>query len=168
MKVPGVRLIVPVLIGTMFAACSPTREVSRPLTAADFKEVNHYAIDNELYFKLGMQGDTLVCRQRTRISPSGDRTRVPLTLDDAVQGGLDRNDVIILEFRPDAVILSSGDTLYIPVESLEVSRLHETNPAFVAGAVIGTVAGVGAIVVIILAISLGLAIVGLLTRVAGR
>lgn len=167
MKIPGVRVLVPVLVGTMFAACAPTREVSRTLTAADFTGVNHYAIDNELYFKIGVRGDTLVCKRRTWVSPLGDGSRIPLTIDDAVQNGLDRSEVIILEFLPDATLLASGDTVYVPVQALDISRLHVTNPAFVAGAVIGTVLGVGSILLIIAFLSLVAALGGIFAKIAG-
>lgn len=154
MKIPGVRLIVPVLVGTMFASCSPTRTVMRSVTAADFTDVQHVVVDDQLFYTKGVVGDTLVCRLRTQPSPAGDGTRVPLTLQDALAAGLDHDDMLTLAFRPDAELVSTGDSLRIPLRAIDSAQMSGVNPGFVAGAMIGG----GAVVLLIIA---GLALMSL-------
>lgn len=136
MKIPGVRLIVPILVGTLFAACSPTRTVMRSVTAADFTDVQHVVVDDQLFYTKGVVGDTLVCRLRTQPSPTGDGSRMPLTLQDARAAGSTDEGVLQLTFTADAVMLDSGDTLFIPLQSIGSVTRSETNPAFVVGALV--------------------------------
>ncbi len=136
MKIPGVRVIVPVLVGTLFAACSPTHMVTRSVTATDLAGVQHVVVDDQLYYTKGVRGDTLVCMRRTQPSPNGDGTRVPLTVQEARLAGMKDDDLLQLSFRPDAVMHASGDTLLIPLQSIGTVTRSETNPAFVVGTVV--------------------------------
>jgi hypothetical protein len=148
MKIPGVRLLVPVLIGTLFAACSPTRTVTHGVTASDFAGAKNVLVNDVLYSSKGVHRDTLVCVMRTQASPSGDGTRIPLTLWTARAAGLNDGDVLALSFRPDAVMLSIGDTLLIPFRSIGDVTRSETNPLFVIGmaVVVGAVVYVGVVI----------------------
>lgn len=161
MKIPGVRFLVPVLIGSMFAACSPTRTVTRSVTAADFMSVRNVVIDNLLYYARGVRADTLVCTLRTQQSPTADGIRIPITAQDARTAGLDDDNIITPVFRTEAVLLSSGDTLLIPLQSIDAARMGEINPGFVAGAMIGG----GVVTIIILS---GLALGALFMAALGR
>lgn len=133
MKIPGIKFLVPLLIGTVFAACSPTHMVTHSVTSDDLTRGQLVVVDDQLYYTKGVRQDTLVCKLRTQASPNGDGTRVPVTLNEASAAGLTDNDLLKLTFRPDAVTIRSGDSLLIPLTSLSVVTRSEVNPLFIVG-----------------------------------
>lgn len=160
MNVPRVSVLVPILMCTLFAACSlmndVTREEMRPLARDDFRNVDHYVIDSVLHYKIDLRGDTLVCVQRTRAATDADGTRIPLKFDAAVRSGVESREVIMLVFLPEAVIWQSGDTLYIPTQALDTTRQQVLNsgtlPEIVQTAVLITGAVMGIFGVILLVV----------------
>jgi hypothetical protein len=161
MNMPCVKRLVLVLMGALFASCSPTRMVTRSVTADDFKHVRHVVVDDQLYFTRGVFRDTLTCTRRTQLSPTGDGSRIPITVQEARAAGMGDDDMLTLVFHPGAMLVSTGDTLCIPLRSIDAAQMHDINPGFVAGSMIGA----GAIVLLIV---LGLAVASIPLAMLGR
>lgn len=153
MHIHRCRFIHSLLIALLFAGCSPTREVVRPVSTDDIISKRYYIVDELLYFKLGLRSDTLLVKAVRRPATDGSGGTVHMLGYEAVGEGLDMGETIYLALLETPRIMERGDTLMIPIKAIDVVTMRETNPYFVAGAAAGTVVGVGAIVLIILAVS---------------
>ncbi len=157
------RFILPLLIALLFAACSPTREVTRPISSEDIISKRYYIVEELLYFKLGIHGDTLSVKAVRKPSPDGSGRMVHLLGYEAAAEGLDMSETIYLALLETPRIMEMGDTLLIPIKAIDVVAMRETNPYFVAGAAAGTVVGIGLIVLVILGV---VALVGVAAALA--
>jgi hypothetical protein len=157
------RFTLPLLIAFLIAGWSPSREAVRPASTDDIVSKRYYIIDELLYFRLGLRSDTLLAKAVRRPSSDGSGGMVHMLGYEAAAEGLDMGETIYLTLLENPRIKEKGDTLLIPMRSIDVVAMRETNPYFVAGAAAGTPVGVGVIVLIILAAG---AFVGLLAAFA--
>lgn len=100
-----------------------------------------------------MHGDTLACKAVYQNSRAAEGRRIPVSANDAQAMGLDMTEAIHIVLMDNSKVLEHGDTLLIPIQALDLVRTQEVNPGFVAGAVVGSVVGIGAVVIIVLVIS---------------
>lgn len=131
MTIPGARLIVPVLIGAVFASCAQMHEVSRPATGTVVNSRTHYVIEGRLYSRVSFVRDTLVCAQVHPLMKNGIVGQNPTgSTDQDAKADSSRAGRLMLEpsFR-----FQHADTIRIPTTSIASINRSELNPMYLFG-----------------------------------
>ncbi|MBI5647727.1 MAG: hypothetical protein HY962_12430 [Ignavibacteriae bacterium] len=111
---------------------------------------------------IGTRGDTLAGKVVYQNSRGADGGRLPLTASEAGAMGLDMSEAIHIVLHDESQVFRRGDTLLIPMQAIDLVRTQEVNPGFVAGVVVGSAVGFGAVVLAVLALSAFAALIALL------
>jgi hypothetical protein len=140
------RFFVPLLLGTVFAACSPTQMVTKAPSRSVLSEQRVLCVNENLYWQRALIGDTLVLTPMTRASQAGSGQRVHVTREQAITYGIDMSEVTQIVLNSHGALDTRGDTLFLPMSSISTVTSREANPAYYVAVVVGCIAllyGVG-------------------------
>lgn len=130
-----VRLSFAVIL--LLSACAPTRLSTHSPSTEDVARARHCVIEEYLYSSLGTRGDTLLCRPVYRASTIEPGTFRPVLYSEALSEGLDEFMTIHMLLRHAQQVPPRGDTLRIPLSSVELVSAREVNPTFAVGSAVG-------------------------------
>lgn len=149
MKIPGVRVLVPVLVGTLFAACSPTRLVPVDRASIDYSSIRYCSINGNLHHMLNAGSDTLSCLPMLQKGGTmGERPEM-VTVHDEIAASIPYTQLIDIVVDSSLTAVLSGDTLQLPVKQIMEIRLVAVNAGFVLGALGMIIVAVPAVLMII-------------------